>query len=250
MDSPRLELLLLNVVLMCLARPVDDAQLMLDLESLDGAAVHSVGWLLSNVRGLRQAPGELRAYIAARRPSFFALTETHLKGDAIKPLVPSGYKIVARLDRSKHGCGLFIGAKKHLLVDKLDLSSYNTVKEAEIVGIRSGDEDYLLCYTPKSSLALRLLIAAQQYMLDNPDRKVVLLGDFNLHNQDWITSSSTDAAGIEAEEMCAMFGLKQLVDFPTREHNTLDLVMSPIPGAATPVEPMGSSDHVSVSTTF
>ena len=130
------------------------------------------------------------------------------------------------------------------------LESVVSLVYLHLVGIRSGDEDYLLCYTPKSSLALRLLIVAQQYMLDNPDRKVVLLGDFNLHNQDWITSCSTDAAGIEAEEMCAMFGLKQLVDFPTREHNTLDLVMSPTPGAATPVEPMGSSDHVSVSITF
>lgn len=220
------------------------------LSSLDSVDLHDVGWLLSNVRGLRQASGELRAYLAAHRPSFFALTETHLEGDSIRSLLPSGYETVARLDRSKHGGGLFIGAKTHLLIDKLDLSSYNIVKEAELVGIRSGGEDYLLGYTSKSSLAMRLLLAAQRYMLDNPDRKVVLLGDFNVHNQGWIHSTFTDKPGVEAEDMCEAFGLKQFVDFPTRELNTLDLVMSPIPGSAEPVEPMGSSDHKSVRVFF
>ena len=158
--------------------------LMMEMEASDsGSQRNDVYWLLSNVRGLRQASGELRAYLAAHRPALIALTETHLKGDAIRTLMASKYKTVARLDRSKHGGGLYIGAKSHLLVDRLDLASYNTVKSAEMVGVRYEEVDYLLCYTSKSSLALKLLIAAQRYMLDNPDRKVVLLGDFNVHNQ-------------------------------------------------------------------
>ena len=72
---------------------------------------------------------------------------------------------------------------------------------------------------------------------------MVLLSDFNVHNQSWLNSKCTDADGVEAEEMCDMFGLSQLVHFPTRGKNTLDLVMSSTPGSATPVEPMGSSDH-------
>jgi hypothetical protein len=230
-----------------LQQQLDDSRLVMDLE----APKRSSSWLLSNVRGLRQASGELRAYLAANRPTFVALTETHLKGDAINTLVPANkYKTVARLDRSKHGGGLYIGAQQHLLIDKLDLAKYNTVKSAEMVGVRYEHVEYILCYTSKSSLAIKLLMAIQRYMLDNPNNQVVLLGDFNVHNQDWIVSSSTDPAGVEAQDMCEMFGLTQLVDFATREGNALDLVMSSIPGIAQPVLPMGSSDHKSVGITF
>ena len=227
-----------------------DAQFIMDLDSLAGVEQHDVSWLLSNVRGMRQASGEVRAYIAAHRLAFFALVETHLDRDSVKPLLPPGYQTVARLDRTKHGGGLCIGAREHLLVDKLNLAKYNTVRSAEIIGVRSEDVDYLLGYTNKSSEAIKLLLAVQLYMLDNPGRKVVLLGDFNVHNMDWITSTSTDAAGREAEGTCEMFGLSQLVHFPTRGGNTLDLVMSSIPGSCIPIEPMGSSDHKSVGVTF
>ena len=55
----------------------------------------------------------MRKHANDRRPDLFGLTETHLiKGDAIKQLFPPGYKAVARLDRSKHGGGLVIGAKQ------------------------------------------------------------------------------------------------------------------------------------------
>ena len=234
---------------MASTRTLDDAQLLMDMGTADGSD-HHVDWLLSNCRGLRQASGELRAYLSAHKPAFFALVETHLQGDSTQVLLPSSYKMVARLDRTKHGGGLYIGAKSHLLVDKLDVTAYNTVKHAEIVGIRYDQVDYLLCYTHKSATATKLLLAVQRYMLDNPDRKVVLLGDFNVHNQDWIISSTTDSAGVEAQEMCEMFGLKQLVDFTTREVNTLDLVMSSIPGIATRSLSMGSSDHDSVWVSF
>ena len=155
---------------MCAAPLDDDVQLLMDLGTHTADARHSVQWLLSNVRGLRQACGELRAYIAAHRPTFFALTETHLDGDGVKPLLQGGYKTVARLDRSRHGGGLYTAAKTHVLVDKLDLTNYCTIREEEMVGIRSDVLDYLLCYTPKSSLVAKLLLAVQRYIMDNPER--------------------------------------------------------------------------------
>ena len=57
--------------------------------------------LYSNVRGLRQAVGELRAMIAAERPQLLVLTETHLKGDTVEAeMLPPGYRVAARFDRS------------------------------------------------------------------------------------------------------------------------------------------------------
>lgn len=175
-------------------------------EEFHSADPHSVDWLYSNARGLRQAAGELSQLIAEKRPPFFAICETHLNGDPIKPLIPSGYKEVARLDRSLHGGGLLIGAKSHLLVNTLDMSKYNVKEKAELVGVRFEGVDYVLCYTPHSVLAPNLLNAMQCYMLDNPTNHKVFMGDFNVHNSGWIVSSSpTDKGGIEAQEFCEMF---------------------------------------------
>ena len=98
---------------MASTRTLDDAQLLMDMGTADGSD-HHVDWLLSNCRGLRQASGELRAYLSAHKPAFFALVETHLQGDSTQVLLPSSYKMVARLDRTKHGGGLYIGARSHL----------------------------------------------------------------------------------------------------------------------------------------
>ena len=72
----------------------------------------------------------------------------------------------------------------------------------------------------------------------------------NVHNQDWICSTFTDKAGIKAQEFCEIFGMSQLVNFPTRGENTLDLVISDFHGHATAEPGFGSSDHLSVYLTF
>jgi len=94
-----------------------------------------VDWVYGNVRGLRQGSGDLRKAIATQRPTFFATNETHLDGDPAKPLIPWGYKVLCRLDRSSHGGGLMLGCKKHILADKLDMAKYNVKGKAELVGI-------------------------------------------------------------------------------------------------------------------
>ena len=110
------------------------------------------------------------------------------------------------------------------------------------------EEDLQLCYTPKSHLAPRLLDNCEQYKLDNPFRSVTYLGDFNVHNPDWIHSiGDKDAGGIQAEQMCEMFGMKQLIDFPTRGENTLDLVMSTHSGTAVDLPGAGTSDHIAIN---
>ena len=81
---------------------------------------------------------------------------------------------------------------------------------------------------------------------------VILAGDFNVHNQDWLQSSRTTRAGEYAEDMCHMYGLEQLVHEPTRGRNTLDLVMSDLPGRiVTPLHPpLGKSDHAVIVAHF
>ena len=182
----------------------------------------------------------------------FFLTECHLKeGTPVKQLIPKGYKVAARRDRNQHGGGLLAGCKKHLLASELDLSKYNIKMEAELCGFELNGTDYILCYTSHSRFAVRLFDKMQQYVLDNPGRPTVFLGDFNIHNQEWLNSRSiTDKGGSVAQEFCETFGFFQCVDFDTRDGNTLDLIMSPFDDSASAVANLGTSDHVSVRFTM
>ena len=210
----------------------------------------TVDWVYGNARGLRQGSGDFRKAVVTRRPTFFAVNETHLDGDPIKQLIPWGYKVLCRLDRSKHGGGLVIGCKKQVLADPLKLDNYNESGVAELIGIDWGGKHWILYYTPHSKHASRLLQVLQQYKEDHPQQPTVFIGDMNVHNQDWICSTFTDKAGIQAQEFCEMFGMSQLVNFPTRGENTLDLVISDFDGRAIAESGFGSSDHLSLYLTF
>ena len=141
-----------------------------------------------------------------------------------------------------------ICVQKHHLVDKSKLAPYNTVGVAEMCGIELYGTNIIDCYTPDSARSPQLFDAMLQYHLEHPERPKIFVGDFNIHNPDWVCSTSkTDKAGQVAQEFCEMFGFNQLVDFPTREGNTLDLIMTCFQGTAAPLTGLGTSDHVSIT---
>ena len=208
----------------------------------------AISGYLANVRSLRQASGDIQRQVTVIDADIFFVTESHLKDDPTRCLIPSGYKVVGRFDRTKHGGGVIAGAKKHLLASKLDLSEYCIREEAEMAGFELDNVNYVGCYTSNSMTAKVLIAQCNRYLRDNLSCKVVFLGDFNVHNQEWIGSASpTDDAGIDAQHMCEAFGLHQLVDFPTRGANTLDLIMSHLLGQATAMANPGTSDHAAVA---
>ena len=82
--------------------------------------------------------------------------------------------------------------------------------------------------------------------------RIILAGDFNVHNRQWLNSTRTTVAGEYAEDMCILHGLEQHVTMPTRRNNTLDLIMSdfPLRVTVTTQPPLGASDHVVVIADF
>ena len=209
-----------------------------------GSELPSVIGLLANVRSLRQAAGDVRKLVSGLDPDVFFLTETHLRDDPINSMLPPDYKVVSRYDRTLRGGGVIAGCKSHLLATPLNLSKYTVPKKAEMVGFELDGIDFITCYTSNSTTACVLIARCVQYLLDHPLHQVVLLGDFNAHNADWLSfSSSTDRAGTDVQEMCETYGFNQLVDFPTRGVNTLDLVITPFEGTAVPMANAGTSDH-------
>ena len=93
-----------------------------------------------------------------------------------------------------------------------------------------------------------LFKALTRIKADFPQKPFVFMGDANAHNPVWIPSvSPLDEAGIVAEEFAVVHGLKQLVNFPTRGGNTLDLMFSDLPGKAIPEKGLDTSDHISAT---
>ena len=72
---------------------------------------------------------------------------------------------------------------------------------------------------------------------------VMLVGDFNVHHEDWLGSRTTDAAGRRALQLASCLGLEQIVVTPTRGDQILDLIMTDLPAVATTSANLGTSDH-------
>ena len=91
----------------------------------------------------------------------------------------------------------------------------------------------------------------------HPSANIMVCGDFNAHNTEWLGHShTTDAAGVFCQEFALAQDLTQIVDFPTRipdcvDHQPylLDLFLCSNPDSCTVTShpPLGRSDHIVVS---
>ena len=91
--------------------------------------------------------------------------------------------------------------------------------------------------------------------LQSPRSEIIVLGDFNIHNSEWLSYSSnvTNPAGREAEAFAIVNDLTQVISEPTRvpdcagdKANTLDLFLTSNPSIYSPTtvsSPLGNSDH-------
>ena len=91
--------------------------------------------------------------------------------------------------------------------------------------------------------------------LQSPRSEIILLGDFNVHNSDWLSYSSnvTNPGGRDAEVFAIVNDLTQVISEPTRvpdragdKANTLDLFLTSNPSIYSPPtisSPLGNSDH-------
>ena len=91
--------------------------------------------------------------------------------------------------------------------------------------------------------------------LQSPRSEIIVLGDFNTHNSDWLSYSSnvTNPAGREAEAFAMVNDLTQVISEPTRvphcagdKANTIDLFLTSNPSIYSPPtvsSPLGNPDH-------
>ena len=73
---------------------------------------------------------------------------------------------------------------------------------------------------------------------------VHVLGDFTFKDIDWPDRLSKSGSTLSQSEGQILIGLEQMVHFPTREKNTLDLILTTLPGQFKDVHsPDKLSDH-------
>jgi exonuclease III len=179
---------------------------------------------------------ELRSYVALHFPSIICLTETWL--DNIKQQIVNldGYVnlFANRQDRIGGGVCMLTDAKLETTI--LSTHTTTTVSAAWILVQQSSAKPLIISciYHPpngdRSSTLEYMTATLCCYTQSYPKARYLITGDFN---------------HLPVESICQQFGLTQLVNFPTRENNTLDLMLTDCQEYRDPLKlaPLGRNDH-------
>ena len=207
---------------------------------------------------VKNLPGMLNL-IETTKPDVIFATETRLDGNiADSEILPPNYK-PWRCDRNREGGGCFVAVADHLnshIVPEL------TVTGCELVWAKiklKGKKDLLVAayYKPDDGDEDSLNRFSESIQrVSSLNAYVVIGGDFNLPSLDWNTCSLKSPSvyprlHTQFLDLLNDHGLQQMVTFPTREKNTLDLFVTNFPTLVPRTEAVpGISDHFAVYMEF
>ena len=199
---------------------------------------------------------------------FIGITETWLKSYITDSQIAIENYSSLRSDRHRIQRGSVL-MYVHNSLHVSDVVTYDKGKCEAVMGTQSSINTILVTlYRPPGTsdeMFRELLLAMQQYLDNAMDRKhhdIYIMGDFNLPSIDWKTLADDHSQGqvrgiVPAQRLFDFMGtnfLTQIVYVPTREENTLDLVLTNCPHYIHEVqsEKLPISDHnlVSVTTGF
>ena len=204
----------------------------------------------SNIRGYHQGFPELSASSLSLCPDIVVLVETHLAGEPLQMKLPRGYVVAAHRDRSRHGGGVLLLCRDDLLVDSVDCGEYYVSATSEIIGVRYQETIILCIYRQPSPTDITLIDSLTRFRIANRHCSIIVVGDFNVHDRDWLGSPFTSPAGAALCGFCEMFGLSQLVEQGTRRDAILDLAISEHAGTVSYHPHLGTSDHIAIFVRF
>src|ERR1700755_2927481 len=212
-----------------------------------------------NIRGLFTNFHFVEHHLSSSRPHFLFLTETQVSecSDS-KPYSVSSYCLYPQFS-AKGGCCAYV--RNDFVCSRvsnfdasefstlwLKLSCNSTTKFICSVYLSPNSTDY-----PKLFDYLNSKI--EHILSSSPFSEIIVLGDFNVHHRQWLSSSSHDPAGELAYNFSIQNNFDQFVQHPTRipdslgdEPNILDLFLTSYPSPYTVKRfPLGSSDHLLIS---
>ena len=215
-----------------------------------------------NVNGIRSKKLELLAYLDFHQPQIVAIQETKI--DSSPETCPYN---VYRKDRNSKGGGVMLLIHKdisHMPITELENDSESvwdkvfTNKTSHFVASWYQPPDKNLAELTSEIDLLRSQLQKIKCMhKGNKPPLVHVLGDFNFGDIVWpdrLNKSGSPLSPSEGEiliEIMNDYGLEQLVHFPTRGKNTLDLIITSLPGQFVDIHSHDRlSDHDIVSGTL
>ena len=219
----------------------------------------SIKFVSININGIRGKKLELQAYLASEEPEIVAIQETKIdKSIMTNELVPDSLDYdVYRKDRSGKGGGTMLLTKRHLKsapVTKLDNDSESCWCTVTLHGKTHFFGSW---YRPPGEPSERINLLQEQLTKikslgkKNQQPFVHIMGDFNYPKINWLNLKNKnsenclcDSEGQLLIDIMHEIGAEQLVLFPTREKNTLDLLITTYPSFYSEVtSPDRLSDH-------
>ena len=215
----------------------------------------------TNIRGLSKNFNCVQQYIEVEHPDVLFLTETQVNRDCFSDqYLISNYRLENSFD-FKHGLCVYINnnvAYSRLSKFEINCAAYNTLvlkislsrKDIIVVGVyRSPNCKYACNFFENMTEKMDEIIKRFG------NAELVITGDFNVHNRDWLGLSSHNApnqAGKKAQLFASGLNLTQMVKEATfypgslgHEGHILDLYLTSMPNITTvKVKPkIGNSDH-------
>ena len=191
-------------------------------------------------------------------PDIIAIVETWFNDSVLLSQPVYNNYVIIRKDRNRNGGGVVLLVKKMLKVFEYNCDVYNT--ECVLCKLKLGVDDVLVgcMYKPPNCDDMyvnNLINCINNVCNSSLSSKILIFGDFNFPNIDWQQdlTTSTYHKDIPFLECIMENNLTQLVSFPTRKNNLLDLVLCRDLDDRTDVAicaPLISSDHEHISTTI
>ena len=215
-----------------------------------------------NIRGIASNLTSVHHHLQSVGPHILFLTETQIDTPLSDVhLNCPGYRLHHLFHRRAGVCAFI---RSDVPATRLDLFSDSAEHQAFWLKVCHKDFTQLIACVyrspshPDVSPLIEFLESSMETLLQQyPSAEFLVLGDFNVHSVDWLSSSSTDTAGIDTEAFAITNGLAQLVAHPTRvpdragdASNILDLFLTSSAHSYSPIlvsAPLGSSDHCLIS---
>ena len=215
-----------------------------------------------NIRGLSSNFPSVEHHLSSAKPDLLFLTETQVsETTSSNPFSVSSYYLYPNF-KAKSGCCVYVHSNLTCSrVPDLDSSEFSTIwlrlschsltKYFCAVYLSPNSTDYPKFFDYLTSKVEHILSIS-------PFSEITILGDFNVHHRDWLSSPFTDQPGELALTFSILNDLEQLVQHPTRipdrlgdRPNILDLFLTSNPSAYSVnlFSPLGSSDHNLISVT-
>ncbi|CAN0145717.1 unnamed protein product, partial [Heterosigma akashiwo] len=138
--------------------------------------------LVTNIRGFKQGCDELARVTVDTRAHVVCVTESHLDRDSIDDvLIPEGYYVAARKDRTANGGGGLIIAQQSLMGSEFNVSKFYLPEKSEMVAFSLQDYVMVCCYTQPSQSDYTFV--SQMKLLGekvrSQEKKLIFADDFN-----------------------------------------------------------------------